>query len=213
MNRTIYLHFKKAIKQYLRARRKEEEKLAKKKTWPHLMWTETDVQSYLYHRLVSNFSDYVIINRPVLSKIRRVRQYNRKATSVKPFYQPDFLITRQGKGNLKVERRKDKPHAEQRLALKRKDDAIVVEVKFAQDTNDATGRKTKSKLARLRDDYRKNAQQGHKWIILVLVEKGEKSYLTNEDIKQMHQYKDALVIQAPEASEFQAEPLDLTDDI
>jgi hypothetical protein len=134
-----------------------------------------------------------------LSRTDRVREYKGKARSVKPFYQPDFLIT--PRRNLRFEHRKDKPHAEKRLAVRRKDDAIVVEVKFAQDTNDETGRKTVSKLAQLGDDYRKNAKQGHKWIVLVLVEKGDESYLKKEEIMQ-YQYKDALVTQVPEKSRF-----------
>jgi hypothetical protein len=101
-----------------------------------------------------------------------VRKYQPSARSVKPFYQPGLPVT--PRQNLKTERRKDMPNAEKRLAPKNRNNAIVVEVKFAQDTNDSTRRKTSSKLTQLRKDYRKNEVQGHKWIVLVLFEKGKK---------------------------------------
>lgn len=194
MDRKVYEHFKKRIQQYLDEVREKEKKNQ------FLIWTESDVQSYLYHRLVTDpqiEKSYSINNRPLLSSIDPGKKYR---GNMKPFYQPDLLIT--PLENLKIEQRKDKPRAEKRLQLLRKDDSIVVEMKFAQDTNDSTGRKSVSKLEELSEDYRKRKKEGHRWILLVFVEKGDKSYLGKEDIKRVSRYRDALVILRPKKSLF-----------
>ena len=192
MNKRIYEHFEKRIQQYF------EELPEKEKNNPFLIWSESDVQSYLYHRLVSDQQiekNYSINNRPVLSSSNPEKKYKGKAKNVKPFYQPDILITTLE--NLTVEQREDRPQAEKRLGLLRKDDSIVVEIKFVQDTNNSTGRASVSKLEGLKEDYKKNRNEGHKWIILVFVEKGEKSYLTKEDYKRVSRYKNALIMHKP----------------
>lgn len=194
MDSKIYEHFKKRIQQYLDEVREKEKKNQ------FLIWTESDVQSYLYHRLVTDpqiEKSYSINNQPLLSSIDPEKKYR---GNMKPSYQPDLLIT--PLENLKIEQRKDKPRAEKRLQLLRKDDSIVVEIKFAQDTNDSTGRKSVSKLEGLSKDYRKRKKEGHKWILLVLVEKGNESYLSKEDIKRVPRYKDALAILRPKKSLF-----------
>jgi len=70
------------------------------------------------------------------------------------------------------------------LALRKKGDSIVVEIKFVQDTNESFGRKSLSKLGGLVKDYEKNRKEGHKYVILVFVEKGKEFYLTESDIKR-----------------------------
>jgi predicted metallo-beta-lactamase superfamily hydrolase len=119
---------------------------------------------------------------------------------VKPFYQPDFIITPQK--NLTVEQRDDKPKAEKRLQLIKKTDSVIVEIKFAQDTNSSFGRKTVSKLTELKHDYEDRLGEGHKWIILVLVEKGEESYLSRTDLRIDNKYRNALVKYNPKKSRF-----------
>ena len=179
-----------------------EELLEKEKTNPYLIWTESDVQSYLYHRLVSDPQinrSYLISNRPVLSSVNPEKKYKGKAKSVKPFYQPDILVT--PLENLKVEQRKT-GREEKRMELIRKDDSVAIEIKFVQDTNDSTGRKSVAKLHELERDYEKNKREGHKHIILVFVEKGEKSYLSKEDINRMSKYRGFLVFHKPKKSFF-----------
>jgi hypothetical protein len=192
-----YEHIKKRIQEYFK------ELNGKEKTNPFLIWTESDLQSYLYHRLISDPNlekNLSITNRPVLSSVNPEKKYKGKGKNVKPFYQPDFLIT--PFKNLKVEQRDEKPLTEKRLELINKTDSVVVEIKFTQDTNGSTGRKSVSKLKELKADYEKNLKEGHGWIILVFVEKGEKSYFTKEDVKQMSNYKDALVMHTPKESLF-----------
>jgi hypothetical protein len=72
-----------------------------------------------------------------------------------------------------------------------------VEIKFTQDNNNSTGRKTVTKLEKLKADYEDRLMEGHKWIILVFFEKGEKSYLSKYDLSQMSSYKDALLMYKP----------------
>ena len=185
------------IQQYLEELRTNENKN------PFLLWTETDVQSYLYHRLVSDpqiEKAFAVLNRPVLSSVNPDKKYKGKAKNVKPFYQPDLLIT--PLKNLQIEKRKNKPRLERRIKLLRKDDSIIVEIKFVQDTNDSTGRKSVTKLTELAEDYKKNRTEGHKHIILVFVEKGDESYLSKGDINRMSRYQDALVMYKPKKSLF-----------
>jgi len=111
---------------------------------------------------------------------------------VKPFYQPDLLIT--PVENLRVEKRGASPRFEKRLELHKKSDSIVVEIKFVQDTNESFGRKSLPKLNELVRDYAKNEKEGHKFIILVFVEKGDTSYLAADDIKKTLKDRQGLVV-------------------
>jgi hypothetical protein len=191
MDKEIYMHFKDRFQQYFNELRQEE------KNNPFLIWTESDLQSYLYHKLVADSKvdeKYSINNRPVLSSINPEKAYQGIGKSVKHFHQPDILITPQK--NLKVEQRKDKPRTVKRLELIRKNDSIVVEIKFVQDTYDSIGRKSKSILGELQRDYEKRKNEGHKWIILVFAEKGDKSNLTSNDIGKFP-YKEALITHKP----------------
>jgi hypothetical protein len=189
MNKEDYEFVKNAIQSYLDNLWKEEEKNE------FLVWTESDAQSYLYSCLVNDpriKDKYTISNRPVLSSINPDKKYIGKAKNVKPFYQPDLLIT--SFGNLRVERRDDAPTFEKRLELDKKDDSIVVEIKFVQDTNESYGRKSLSKLGELVKDYDKNKKEGHKYIILVFFEKGNESYLTADDIKRALKDRQGVVV-------------------
>jgi hypothetical protein len=106
MNKEDYESVKKALQSYLDDLWKNEEKNE------FLIWTESDAQSYLYSRLANDhrFRDkYAINNRPVLSSINPDKKYIGKAKNVKPFYQPDFLIT--PIGNLGIEKRKMLQHS------------------------------------------------------------------------------------------------------
>lgn len=176
MDREVYKSFKDQIQQYLdllwdREKRNE-----------FFVWTESDVQSYLYSCLVRDYGDrYSINTNPVLTSTTKMK-YKGRARSVKPFYQPDILIS--PVGNLKVEQESwSSEKKEKRMALRRKDESILIEIKFVQDTNSSWGRKSKSKLRKLTGDYEKIRRENHKHIILVFVEKGEKSYLYEADIK------------------------------
>jgi len=198
MNQKDYEFFRNTIQSYLDQLRKKEEKNE------FLIWTESDIQSYLYSCLVNDprFKDkYAINNRPVLSSIDSAKKYIGRAKNVKRFYQPDLLIT--PIGNLVVERRDDAPTFEKRLALRKKDDSIVVEIKFVQDTNESFGRKSLSKLGGLVKDYEKNRKEGHKYVILVFVEKGKESYLTESDIKRkLKDLQNSVVFHKPIKSKF-----------
>lgn len=198
MNKRTFTYFKERIQQYL------DELWEKEANNQFLIWTETDVQSYLYHRLVTDpqlEKTYAINNRPILSSINPAKKYKGKAKSLKPFYQPDILIA--PLKNLEVERRNDNPTTEKRMRLLKKADTIIVEIKFVQDTNDSTGRKSVSKLNELIEDYEDRRIEGHRYIIIVYVEKGERSYLSKDDIKRISKYKKALVFHKPEISFFE----------
>jgi hypothetical protein len=89
------------------------------------------------------------------------------------------------------------------LLLRKKDDSLVVEIKFVQDTNESFGRKSLSKLGELVKDYEKNTKEGHKFVILVFVEKGKESYLTENDIKQkLKGLQNFVVFHKPTKSKF-----------
>lgn len=132
---------------------------------------------------------------------RSKKKYKGKARNVKPFYQPDLLIT--PIENLKVEQRNDAPTLEKRIGLHRKNQSVVVEIKFAQDTNESRSRKSVSKLKELADDYGKDKTEGHRNIILVFFEKGEKSYLTEDDVQmRLNELKESTVFHIPKESRF-----------
>ena len=174
LNPEVYKSMKDNIQRYLDILWERE----KKKEF--LIWTESDVQSYLYCCLIKDYGGkYSINTNPVLSSISSEKEYRSKT---KPFYQPDILIT--PLRNVKVEEESRSSKREKRMALLKKHDSIVVEIKFVQDTYSSTGRKSVSKLGKLADDYEKNRREGHNHIILVFFEKGEKSYLWENDIKR-----------------------------
>jgi hypothetical protein len=102
--------------------------------------------------------------------------------------------------NLQTEKRKNRPTLEKRIRLLRKDDSIVVKIKFVQNTNDSVGRKSFAKLRELAEDYKDRRAEGHKHIILVFVEKGAKSYLTERDINRVIRNQNALVMHRPKRS-------------
>ena len=84
------------------------------------------------------------------------------------------------------------------MALVKKDDSVVVEIKFVQDTFSSTGRKSVSRLGKLAEDYKKNRREGHNHIILIFFEKGEKSYLWENDIERtLGKYREFTVFHKP----------------
>jgi len=197
MNSKVCRFLKDSIQSYLDRLRSQETKNE------FLMWTESDVQSYIYSCLINdpNFKNkYAIINRPVLSSRDPKKKYKGKARNVKPLYQPDLLIT--PIENLKVERG-DAPTSERRIGLYRKNQSVVVEIKFVQDTNESYGRKSVSKLKELADDYRKDKTEGHRNIILVFFERGKKSYLTKNDVQmRLNELEEFTVFHIPKESAF-----------
>lgn len=172
MNKKVYRNIKDSIQRYLDLLWKAE------RTNDFLIWTESDIQAYLYSCLTREYGHkYSINTNPPLSS--RTKKY--KAKGIKPFYQPDILIT--PIRNLTIEEEYASPKKQKRMVLRKKDDSIVVEIKFVQDTYSSYSRPSKTTLGELVEDYEKNKQEGHKFIILVFFEKGEKSYLTENDIK------------------------------
>lgn len=180
LNRRVYKKFKEKIQQYLDNLWEQEEK-----SNGFFIWTESDLQCYLYSCLTRDFSDSCSVNAdPELTSIDPAKRYKGKAKSVKPFYQPDILIT--PKDNLKVEEEEwshDTKH--RRMQLKKKDNSIVLEIKFVQDTNSSRGRRSVSKLRELFRDYEKVLREGHQHMILVFYEKGQMSYLSETDIRRI----------------------------
>lgn len=188
MNPKVYKSIKDNIQRYLDLLWEREKKNE------FFLWTESDVQSYLYCCLIRDYGDkYSINTNPVLSSISSEKEYKSKT---KPFYQPDILVT--PVGNLKVEEESKKSTREKRMALLKKDDSVVVEIKFVQDTFSSTGRKSVSKLGKLAEDYKKNRREGHNHIILIFFEKGEKSYLWENDIERtLGKYRELTVFHKP----------------
>jgi len=177
MNKELYNLFKERIRHYLNSLWNEE------KNNEFFIWTESDVQSYLYSRLIQEFGDkYSINTNPALTSKSTTKKYKGQARNVKPFYQPDILIT--PISNLEVEKEEwSHDKKERRMRLQKKDDSIVVEIKFVQDTNSSWGRKSTSKLRKLFEDYEKVIEEGHKHVILIFYEKGRKSYINEVDIE------------------------------
>jgi len=175
LNPKVYKSIKDNIQRYLDLIWEREKKNE------FFIWTESDVQSFLYCCLIRDYGDKYSINaNPVLSSIGSEKEYKSRT---KPFYRPDILIA--PVGNMKVEEQSGSSTREKRMEILKKDDSIVVEIKFAQDTYSGTGRNSVSQLGELAEDYEKNRIEGHKHIILVFFEKGEKSYLWESNIEEI----------------------------